>query len=126
MVVEEVYYQEFYCLQFYFFLDSMWMNDFNGMVYYEGEYYLFYQYYFDSIVWGFMYWGYVVSKDFIYWEYFFIVLYLDSLGYIFFGSVVIDWNNMSGLGELGWLLMIVIFIYYDLVGVDVGIYDYQY
>lgn len=43
-----------------------------------------------------MYWGYVVSKDLVMWEYFFVVLVLDDKGMIFFGSVVVDRNNISG------------------------------
>lgn len=54
------------------------MNDFNGMFYFNGEYYLFFQYNFDDLIWGLMYWGYVVSKDLMYWEEFFIVFYLDE------------------------------------------------
>ena len=38
------YYTEKYRPQYHFTPDSMWMNDPNGMVYYEGEYHLFYQY----------------------------------------------------------------------------------
>ena len=39
------YYSEQYRPQYHFSPDSMWMNDPNGMVFYEGEYHLFYQYY---------------------------------------------------------------------------------
>ena len=89
---------EQYRPQYHFTPDSMWMNDPNGMVYYEGEYHLFYQFYPDSNVWGPMHWGHAVSTDLIHWEHLPVALYPDSLGWIFSGSAVVDWGNTSGLG----------------------------
>jgi fructan beta-fructosidase len=106
--------------------DSMWMNDPNGMVYYEGEYHLFYQYYPDSTVWGPMHWGHAVSKDMIAWEHLPIALYPDSLGLIFSGSAVIDWKNTSGFGKDGRPPMIAIFTHHNMDGEKAGRKNFQY
>jgi fructan beta-fructosidase len=102
--------------QYHFTPKEMWMNDPNGMVYFEGEYHLFYQHYPDSVVWGPMHWGHAVSKDLVHWEHLPIALYPDSLGYIFSGSAVIDWNNTSGFGSKDNPPMVAIFTHRHLNG----------
>ncbi|MCB0705541.1 MAG: glycoside hydrolase family 32 protein [Saprospiraceae bacterium] len=111
---------------FHFTPPGKWMNDPNGMVYYEGEYHLFYQHYPDSTVWGPMHWGHAVSKDMVNWEHLPIALYPDSLGYIFSGSAVIDWNNSSGFGKEGRPPMVAMFTYHNMEGEQAGREDYQY
>lgn len=111
---------------FHFTPDSMWMNDPNGMVYHEGEYHLFYQYYPDSTVWGPMHWGHAVSKDMVSWEHLPIALYPDSLGYIFSGSAVIDKGNTSGLGLEGKEPMIAIFTHHNIEGERAKEATFQY
>ncbi|MBX7125950.1 MAG: glycoside hydrolase family 32 protein [Cyclobacteriaceae bacterium] len=91
-----------------------WMNDPNGLVYFDGEYHLFYQHYPDSTVWGPMHWGHAVSQDLLHWEHLPIALYPDSLGYIFSGSAVVDWKNTSGLGTEAMPAMVAIYTYHDM------------
>ena len=81
---------------FHFTPQKKWMNDPNGMVYYAGEYHLFYQYNPNESVWGPMHWGHAISKDLVNWEELPIALYPDNLGNIFSGSIVVDKNNTSG------------------------------
>jgi fructan beta-fructosidase len=117
---------EQYRPQFHFSPDSMWMNDPNGMVFYEGEYHLFYQHHPHSNVWGPMHWGHAISTDLIHWEHLPIALYPDSLGTIFSGSAVIDWNNSSGLGTPGQPPMVAIFTHHNQDLADQGSDRFQY
>jgi fructan beta-fructosidase len=75
------------------------MNDPSGLIYYQGEYHLFYQYHPESLVWGPMHWGHAVSHNLIDWQHLPIALYPDENGKIFSGSIVIDWKNSAGFGE---------------------------
>ncbi len=121
------YYTEQYRPQFHFSPDSMWMNDPNGMVYYEGEYHLFYQYHPNSTVWGPMHWGHAITTDLVHWEHLPIALYPDSLGTIFSGSAVIDWNNSSGLGSNENPPMVAIFTHHNhaLEKTESNLFQYQ-
>ncbi|PGY15939.1 glycoside hydrolase family 32 protein [Bacillus sp. AFS031507] len=93
------YYTEKYRPQYHFSPERQWMNDPNGMVYYNGEYHLFYQYHPNGTTWGPMHWGHAVSKDLVHWEHLPIGLAPDEHGTIFSGSAVVDWNDTSGFFE---------------------------
>jgi fructan beta-fructosidase len=122
---QAAYYGEPHRLQYHFSPEKKWMNDPNGMVFYEGEYHLFYQYYPDSTVWGPMHWGHAVSRDMVRWEHLPVALYPDSLGYIFSGSAVVDRNNTSGFGRDGKPPLVAIYTYHKMEGEKAGRSDYQ-
>lgn len=68
-----------------------WMNDPNGLVWFDGEYHLFYQHRTPRC------WGHAVSRDLLHWEHLPIALEPDALGQIYSGSAVVDETDSSGL-----------------------------
>jgi fructan beta-fructosidase len=105
---------------------AKWVNDPNGMVYYKGEYHLFYQHYPEASIWGPMHWGHAISKDLVHWQHMPIALYPDSLGYIFSGSAVADVHNTTGFGKKGGETpLVAIYTYHDPVGEKANRNDFQ-
>jgi sucrose-6-phosphate hydrolase SacC (GH32 family) len=90
---------EIYRPQFHFTPARNWMNDPNGLLYYKGEYHLFFQHNPKENIWGNMSWGHAVSSDLQGWEELAVAIpCTDDVG-IFSGSAVIDYENTSGFGS---------------------------
>ena len=82
--------------QFHFTSRKNWLNDPNGMVYYDGEYHLFFQHNPMGNKWGNMTWGHAVSKDMLRWEQLPHAILPYGGGTIFSGTGAVDHNNTLG------------------------------
>lgn len=94
-------YREQYRPQFHFTPKSNWTNDPNGLVYYKGQYHLFYQHNPFGNIWGHMSWGHAVSKDLIHWKHLPVAIPEENGIMIFSGTCVADIKNTSGFGKNG-------------------------
>ena len=94
----EKLYHETWRPQFHFTSKIGWINDPNGMLFYRGEYHLFFQCDPDRTnnPCGVRLWGHAVSPDMLHWTQLPNAIEPDSLGSIWSGSGVVDWNNTAG------------------------------
>jgi fructan beta-fructosidase len=90
-------YQEPLRPRFHFTPARNFMNDPNGLVFYKGEFHLFYQHNPFGATWGHMSWGHAVSRDLLHWEHLPVALREEGGVMIFSGSAAVDWNNSSGV-----------------------------
>ena len=102
-------YTETYRPQFHFSPAQNWMNDPNGLLYYRGEYHLFFQYNPEGNTWGNMSWGHAVSKDLVHWTQLPVAIRNDANEMVFSGSAVIDYKNTSGFGQPGNPAMVAVY-----------------
>ncbi|WP_100614121.1 glycoside hydrolase family 32 protein [Confluentibacter citreus] len=117
--------EDLYRPSLHFTPKEAWMNDPNGMFYYNGYYHLYFQHYPDGNVWGPMHWGHAISTDMVTWKEMPIAIFPDEKGYIFSGSAVVDVNNTSGFGKGGGQPIIAMFTYHDVEGEKAGKTNYQ-
>lgn len=89
-------YDERFRPRFHFSPGNGWINDPNGLVFFDGEYHLFFQHNPDGDTWGNISWGHAVSPDLVRWEELEVALEPDDLGLIWSGSAVVDGSDTSG------------------------------
>jgi len=94
-------YSEKYRPQFHFSSATNWLNDPNGLVFYKGEYHLFFQHNPKGLAHANMSWGHAVGTDLVHWTQVSHALLPDENGAIWSGSGVVDWLNTSGFGQHG-------------------------
>jgi len=97
----EVTFEERYRPQYHYTPRINWMNDPNGLIYYEGRYHLFHQYNPFGSRWGYMSWNHAVSDDMLHWEHKPVAIPYgkEEEEAIFSGGAVVDHNNTSGFGD---------------------------
>ena len=84
--------------QYHFSAAHGWLNDPNGLIYFGGQYHLFFQHYAPTRKAGPRSWGHAVSPDLLHWTELPEALLPDATGDMWSGSAVADLQNTSGLG----------------------------
>ncbi len=104
---EKDFYKERLRPQFHFTTKTGWLNDPNGLIYYKGEYHMYYQHNPVALPWGNMTWGHAVSKDLVHWKEQPKVLFPNAKGTCFSGAAFVDRKNQLGrkIGEEDVLVM---------------------
>ncbi len=95
--------------QVHFSPQRSWTNDPNGLIYFEGEYHLFFQYNPFGDEWGHMSWGHAVSTDLLHWKELPVAIPEAHGEMIFTGSVVVDEGNTSGLCQGGKACLVAVY-----------------
>lgn len=86
-----------YRQNFHIITPEGWLNDPNGLCYFQGYYHVFYQFHPYSAEWGPMHWGHVRSKDLVNWEQLPVALVPgdpEDKGGCFSGSAIVKGNRL--------------------------------
>ncbi len=106
-------YDQPYRPQVHFSPQRNWTNDPNGLVYFNGEYHLFFQYNPFGDQWGHMSWGHAVSNDLLHWRELPVAIpeqnEAQGTEMVFTGSVVVDERNTSSLCTNGKPCMVAVY-----------------
>jgi fructan beta-fructosidase len=88
---------------YHFTAQTGWLNDPNGLVYYDGLWHLYFQHNPVGWNWGNMHWGHATSEDLLHWTETGDVFrpWVQLRGAAFSGSAIVDTNNSSGWGVNG-------------------------
>jgi len=82
--------------QFHFTSRKNWLNDPNGLVYYDGEWHLYFQHCALGVNRGPKSWGHAVSTDLVHWKQLPHAILPYDKGAIWSGTAVVDHNNSLG------------------------------
>lgn len=96
IMAESEIYNETLRPQYHFTTRRGWINDPNGLIYYNGKYHMFYQHNPYEKEWENMHWGHAVSTDLLHWKELPLALHPDEIGTMFSGTAVIDYANSAG------------------------------
>ena len=110
VIAQNNLYKEKYRPRFHFSPAKNWTNDPNGLVYFDGEYHLFYQYNPYGNRWGHMSWAHSVSPDLVHCKHLPLAIPEKDSIMIFSGSAVLDKNNTTGFAtKTGQIPMVAIY-----------------